>query len=94
MNDVPVSNYLVDDAEQEYEAALNEFAEPLRRHSLDDMEITDLMDVDFDTELPSEVINLDMDLPSMPRLENIPMDMDEDNEFMTEHLFEKLASLV
>lgn len=95
-NDAAVSHYVMHSAQQDYEGTMTEFEEPRRRHSLDDMmEITDMMDVDFDTELPSEIIeDLDMGLADMPQLTDMPMDMDEDNEFISENLFEKLASIM
>jgi len=86
-SDAPVSNYVMHG-----HGGHSQFANPPSEFYMDDMdmdmEITDVMDMDFDTELPTDAI--DMDIVGV----DMPMRVDEDTDFMSENLFEKLASIV
>lgn len=86
-SDAPVSNYVMHG-----HGGHSQFANPPSEFYMDDMdmdmEITDVMDMDFDTELPTDAI--DMDTVGV----DMPMRVDEDTDFISENLFEKLASIV
>ena len=87
-NDTAVSNYVMHGADAQFSRGIEtEFTEPRRQFGMEEeMDVTNVMDMDFDTELPTEIIDMD--------LTNVPMHVDEDTDFMSEHLFEKLASIV
>ena len=94
-SDAPVSNYVMHG-----HGGHSQFANPPSEIYMDDMnmdmeitdvmdmDITDVMDMDFVTELPTEAI--DMNIVGV----DMPMHVDEDTDFMSENLFEKLASIV